>query len=568
MNKIKDSEEQLEIMRHGLAHILAMAVIKLFPDTKLGIGPAIENGFYYEFQNEHVFSPNDLINIENEMHLIIAENLEFKQIFTTREEAIDILHQSGQIFKTELLKQVSDDQISFFKTGNFLDLCRGPHVKSTKKIGVFKLSKVEPTFWLNQEHRPELQKISGIAFQDEESLNSYINTLHELRFKSAKIIGKNLSFLIYNKDFSDRNFIWLPKGHLLKEQVRQFLSAVFKQNNYFFVETPAIAKFVFFNEYFQEEAIKTNYLNPVKVEQEDYLIRTNCTPAHNFIFHSKKYSYRQLPIKLCEFGNCYKNNNNNIQYQTLESHIYCTKEQIVAEIKKSIQLTISIFNKFGFENIIIEAKTPTKDNATNYDIVKDAVNYTQNSLSELKLLAKISQNSYCKVGVELNFSVKDIFNKVHIISTIIIDLKSSIKEKLVYINKQNKPENCILIKYSPINSLDKFVSLLIEKFEGAFPLWLAPAQIIVLPISEKYLKEAKATFNALRKEGFRVEIDNSNTTIQSKIRYFEKEKIPYALIIGGKEIKTNSVSVRGRDGKELGLVRIEEFISKINAEIA
>ena len=251
----------------------------------------------------------------------------------------------------------------------------------------------------------------------------------------------------------------------------------------------------------------------------------------------------------------------------MENNIYCRKDQITNELKEAINLTIKVIKKFGFENISIEAKTPKKESSETYDLVKDTINYTQSALNDLKLLAKISQKSHCREGVEINFSIQDIFDNSHIISVITVDLLTGIKKKLNYINKENKPENIAVIKFVLLQSLDEFISLLIEKTAGFFPLWLAPVQILILPISEKYLEQAHLVFKSLIKEGLRVEMDDSNSTIQSKIRRFETEKIPYSLIIGDKEIKTNSVSVRGRDGKELGLVRIEEFISKIYSEI-
>ena len=329
MNNSKESEEKLEVMRHSLAHILAMAVLRLFPQAKLGIGPAIEKGFYYEFQNDPQFVQKDLEAIDKEMHNIVNENLEFKQILVNREEAMDIIHQAGQIFKTELLKQVPDDQISFFKTGDFLDLCRGPHLKSTREIGAFKLIKIEDSYWLNQEYRPKLQKIIGIAFQTEEELNKYLNEIHQLKFRSSQIIGKNLNFLQYDKHFSDKNNILLEKGVLVKNQVKNFLSTTLINNDYSFVETPTIAKYSFFHEYLKEKETKDTYLNPIKIGQEDYLIRASCTPAHNLIFHNKKYSYKQLPLKLSEFAICFMNNDIHVQRNSLESHKYCSSDQIL-----------------------------------------------------------------------------------------------------------------------------------------------------------------------------------------------------------------------------------------------
>ena len=559
-------EDNLEIQRHSLAHILAMAVLKLYPETKLGIGPAIENGFYYEFLSEHKFSMQDLDNIEKEMHQIINRKLEFKQILVSREEAMDILHQSGQIFKTELLKQVPDDEISFYKTENFLDMCRGPHIKTTGDVGVFKLIRISQTNWLNQEHRPKLQRIVGVSFNDIDSLDNYLEEIKNLKFKNHEILGRNLDLLLFNKDFSEKNCIWLPKGYVLKEQVKRVFQRKFKDNNYQIIETPDIAKFVFYREYFEDEEAKKNYLSPIKIGKEDYLIRANTFAAHNLVFKSKKVSYRQLPIKFGEFSDCYRNNSDQIQFQTLQGHVYINPENIVDELKQMITITLENLTKFGFSNIHLEAITPKNDGSNHYNAIKDAVNHTQTALNELKLLAKISTGSYSKYGVEISFKIKDIFNKFHTISKITVDLFTGVAEKINYINKNNKPQTTAILHHELIYSIEEFVYLLIEKWEGSFPLWMAPIQIKIIPISDKYMDSAQKIFEILKKENFRIELDKTNNTMQAKIRNAESEKIPYFLIIGDKEIKTNSVSIRQRDGKELGLVRIEEFIAKIKAE--
>lgn len=565
MDKEK-SEEKLEIQRHSLAHILAMAVLKLYPDTKLGIGPAINNGFYYEFLTEHKFTMSDLDIIEKEMHEIINRKLEFKQITVSREEAMDILHQSGQIFKTELLKQVPDEQISFFKTENFLDMCRGPHVKTTKDIGVFKLIKTSNTNWLNQEHRPKLQRIIGVSFNDQETLENYLEEIKNLKFKNHEILGRKLDLLLFDKDFSDKNCIWLPNGYVLKEQVKKVFQKEFQDNNYQIIETPDIAKFIFYKEYFEDEEAKKDYLSPLKIGKEDYLIRSNTLAAHNLVFRSKKVSYRQLPVKYGEFSDCYKNNSEQIQFQTLQGHVYTKNESVIDELKSILSLTIANLTKFGFSNIHLEAITPKEDGSNHYNSIKDAVNYAQTALNELKLLAKISTVKHSKYGVEISFKIIDIFNKTHTISRVILDLYTGVREKINYIDSDNKPQTSAILHHEFICSIEEFVYLLIEKWEGSFPLWMAPIQIKIIPISDKYIDSAQKIYEILVKEDFRVELDKSNNTMQAKIRNAETEKIPYFLIIGDKEIKTNSVSIRQRDGKELGLVRIEEFISKIKAE--
>lgn len=566
MNNKDQGDEKLEVQRHSLAHILAMAVLKLYPDVKLGIGPAVENGFYYEFLTEHKFTKHDLELIEKEMRDLISKKFEFKQIFVSREEAIDLLHQSGQIFKTELLKQVPDDQISFFKTGNFIDLCRGPHVKTSKELGAFKLTEVTESYWLNQEHRPKLQRIMGVSTNTQEELDAYLEEIKNLKFKSYTYLGRTQNLLFFNEDFSNKNCIWLPKGHTLKEQVKKIFQKKLEDNGFLMIETPDIAKFVFYNDYFENDEAKKDYLSPTKVGSEDYLFRTNTLSAHNLIYKNKKVSYRHLPIKIAEFSDCYKNNAEQIQFQTLQGHVYTHKQDIVSELKSLINITIDNITRFGFPNIYLEAITPKQDNSNHYEMIKDSVNYAQTALSEMKLLAKVSTSNFSKNGVELFFKVKDIFNKAHTVSTIKLDLYTGIKDKINYINKENHAESAVIIQHELISSIEEFVYLIIEKWEGAFPLWMAPVQVKVIPISDKYLDASVQVYDVLRKQDFRVEIDRSNNTVQAKIRNAENEKTPYFLIIGDKELKTNSVSIRQRDGKELGLVRIEEFISKIQDE--
>ncbi len=563
---------ELEQMRHSLAHILAMALLKIYPNAKLGIGPVIENGFYYEVDANTKIVFKDLLAIEEEMHKIIKEDIPFKQFFIPKEQAFDTLLQSGQIYKSELLQQVPDAQVSFYKTGDFFDLCRGPHLQSTGKVGFFKLTQISTSHWLGQKDRPKLQRIDGVAFETKKELDEYLEVQEELAKRDYHKIGRHLKLISFDDDLGTEFVTWQPKGSLVKEVITDYLFGLLAFHGFDRLETPAISKFTLYRDYFEDEHLKKEYLPVIKAENNQYLLRKNAFYQHCIVYKSLKRSYKNMPVRYCELIDTYFLNPNSnygeiMQQQIMQTHIFLSAEQVVSELQGIFLLLDQIFQNFSLNNINILARIPDqKLTNPNIEQARKAIEYLQEALASQKRIAKIATNEYCNEGSELVFTTKDIHGETIEIASLRLDMVSGQKEKLTYVNNVNRPDTPVIIQCNLVSSLDNLFKLLLESNLGAFPLWLAPSQVVIIAISEKYNTNAQEVYNILIKEGLRVQMNIKDQPMQAKIRSAEQENIPYMLIIGEKELRTNSVSIRQRNGQELGLVRIEEFIDRVKAE--
>lgn len=570
------SQEQIdqETMRHSLAHILAMALLHLYPNAKIGIGPALENGFYYDVDAGVKLVFKDLEKIEKEMQKIISDNIPFKQVSLPKNQAFEMLLQSGQIYKSELLQQIPDQEVSFFKTADFFDLCRGPHISSTGKAGYFKLMKISPVHWLGQNSRPRMQRIEGIAFKDKQQLNEYLNYQKELSQRDYRKLGSKLKLLAFSEDLGNNLMIWLPKGNIVKDELKKHFLALLKNLNFEYITTPSISKFTLFREYFENDQAKKEYLPPIKTDRNEYLFRKDSFYQHGVVYKSLRHSYKHLPIRFCEFLETYyqnpsENYSDLINTQSIQSNIYCPAEQITQELELCLQVIKDLFQFLNIKTFQLIAKVPdSKIEGRTADEARLAIEFMQKALSNQRLVAKIATGQYYNEGAEIGFLMKNIFGNLVNISSIKLDLITPQKEKLNFINKSNHPETPAVIRFNLIESFDDLMKILIENTYGVFPVWMAPVQTIVIPISQKYNEPAKEVYNTLIKAGLRVQINSSDTTMQAKIRAAESENIPYMLILGEKELRTSSVSIRQRNGQELGLIRVEEFIERIQNEIA
>lgn len=575
MEEISKTQNDQELIRHSMAHILAMAIMRLYPNTKIGIGPAIENGFYYEVDTPVKITYKDLPKIEAEMNNIISEELQFKQIIIPKEQAFDTLMQSGQIYKTELLKQIPDESVSFYKTGEFFDLCRGPHIKHTGLASFFKLTKISSSNWLGEKNRPKLQRIEGVAFLNKEDLDAYLASQKEIIQRDYKKIGRKLNLITFDEDIGDNLLIWLPKGNVVKERLKEFVFSKFEEIETIFLSTPNIAKFTLYRDYFETAKSKDTYLPTVKTTNNEYLIRNDCFYHHSRVFRSTKKSYRQLPIRYTEFYNVLgqivntdTTNSDLSFFQRLQTNIFARNDQLQDELEKCFSIILDLFQYLKIDSFQIQAKQPnSKDKNNKNKEAKGVLKLIEKALAKKKLSAKLIQNDFYNDGIELQFLVKDISGNPHIISTIKLDICSAEKEELYYVNKNNLKETPAVVRFNAIESFETLFKIILENNQGVFDVWLSPVQCIVIAISEKYHEKANEILTQLKKEGIRTEKNFEADTMQNKIRRAENENIPYMLIIGEKELNTNSVSLRQRNGQELGLIRIEEFIDRIHREI-
>lgn len=552
-----------------MSHILAMAVLKLYPNTKIGIGPAIENGFYYEIDVPVKLSYKDLPKIEAEMKKIIAQEIPFKQIITPKEQAFDTLMQSGQIYKTELLRQIEDESVSFYKTGDFYDLCRGPHITHTGLAGHFKLTRISSSHWLGEKNRPKLQRIEGVAFLKQKDLDLYLESQKELIQRDYKKIGRKLNLITYDNDIGNNLMVWLPKGNIIRDELKKFLINKLELLGTYILETPSLAKFTLYRDYFESDKGKDSYLPLLRTNRNEYLLKNDCFFHHAGVFRSIKKSYKQLPIRYTEFFEVYRSNMpdapSDIEYtQTLQTNIFCREDQVGDELINTLRIVNELFKFLKIDNFQIQARLSDKKNSKDG---KASLQIIEKALAKEKLAARIISGEYYNDGVELGFFVKDLIGNLHKLVSIKLDLHSASKEELYYINKNNLKEVPTVIRFNLVESFETLLKIMLESNLGVFEVWLAPVQCIVIAISEKYHDAAIKVQAELIKQGLRVNVNLDPDTMQNKIRRAENENIPYMLILGEKEINTNSVSLRQRNGQELGLIRIEEFIERIKNEI-
>ncbi len=573
MDQATKNTSDLEKSRHSLAHILAMAVIRLYPETKIGIGPAIENGFYYEVDTGKKLGFKDLEKIEIEMKKIIAEALPFKQFFSPKDQAFDTLLQSGQIYKSELLQQIPDEQVSFFRTGEFFDLCRGPHVENTSLVDPFKLTKISTTNWLGEKSRPKLQKIEGVSFATENELNEFLALQKELALRDYKKISKAMHLMAFSEEAGTEFITWLPLGTTTKEVLTEYIFDILQLQGYKRIQTPEISKFTLYRDYFEDESLKKTYLPSIKNNDQEFLLRKNAFYHHGLVFKSSKRSYKSLPAKFSELIDSYylqeKHGNFNIEHKEgIQTHCYLNEDQVISEVENSLLLLEKIYGNLNVSGIQIQARIPDpKDDTHTAEQARTAVTFLQKALANMKKIAKVSTENICKEGAELSFIIKDIHGINFEIASLKVDTISGVKDKLIYTNKSNQNRFPVILQLSVISSFENLFKILLEQNLGAFPIWLAPIQVIVIAISEKYNHSAQEVFNLLKKEGIRAEINIKDSPMQAKIRSAEQNAIPYMLIVGEKEIRTNSVSIRQRNGQELGLIRIEEFIDRLDADL-
>lgn len=567
--------QELETMRHSFAHVLAQAVLRIYPDAKLGIGPAVENGFYYEFEINEEKEKIDLKQIEREIRKIIEEELPIVQLMIPREEAFDMLHLQGQIYKTELLQEIPEEEISFYKTGEeFIDLCRGPHVAHTGKLGVFKLTAIEDVHWRDNENRPILYKISGIAFKEQKELEEYLKWEEEKFEKEHKFIGPRRKYFTIREQTGEGLPIWLEEGAKVQNLIMEFIREQRLKRDYIEVSTPNIAKVALFKETGYLEFYQELDIRPFNIDQNLYMLRPMATPSHIEVFRSQRRGYSTMPLKMFEFARVYRNEEKE-QLQGLvrtreftqdTAHIFTTPEQISEEIQKLLNFTIILLKAFGFSEFQLELARRNKDKPEDYlgteEVWEQAESILIKALEKAKLVAREAEGEAEFYGPKIDFLVKDIFGKEWQVSTIQLDLIIPERCQLKYVDKDGDEKIPYLIHHSAIGSLERFFALLIEHYVSALPVWLSPTQAIVLPISQDFNEYGQAVKNQLTELGMRTTIDARSETLQNKIREAQLAQVPYMIIVGKQEETSEVISVRPRSGEDLGVMRISEFQEK------
>ncbi|MGO1371179.1 MAG: threonine--tRNA ligase [Senegalia sp. (in: firmicutes)] len=562
-----------EVFRHTSSHILANAVKRLFPDTKLAIGPAIKDGFYYDFDTEHRFSEDDLEKIEKEMKKIVKEDLSMEKFVLPRDKAIEYLKEQGEDYKVELVEDLpEDEEISFYKQGDFIDLCRGPHLPSTKKVKAFKLLNVAGAYWRGDENRKMLQRIYGTSFEKKKDLDAYIERMEEAKKRDHRKLGKELGLFTILEEGPGFPF-FLPKGTELKNTLLDFWRDLHKKKDYVEIETPLIL-----NRKLWETSGHWNHyrenMYTVKIDEEDYAIKPMNCPGGMLVYKNELHSYRDFPMRVAEIGRVHRHELSGVLHGLMrvraftqdDAHIFMLPEQIKDEIKNVVNKIDEIYTTFDFKyNIELSTRPENSMGAEeDWDMAETAL---REALEELGVDYILNEGDGAFYGPKIDFHLEDAIGRTWQCGTIQLDFQLPQRFDLSYIGDDGDKHKPIVIHTAAFGSIERFIGILIEHYAGKFPTWLAPVQATILPISDKFNDYAREVKKELRKNGIKVELDDRSEKIGYKIREAQLQQIPYMLVVGEKEASEEKVSVRSRKDGDTGAMKVNEFIEKIVKEI-
>ena len=566
------SPEGKEIYYHSTSHILAQAVKELFPQAKLAIGPAIKDGFYYDFDLDRSFTPEDMVVIEKKMEEIIDRNLPLKRIEVSREEANKLFKERKEDYKLELIKDLQDDIVTLYQQGDYIDLCRGPHIASTRKIKVFKLLSIAGAYWRGNEKNKMLQRIYGISFDKKSELDNYLRLIEEAKKRDHRKLGKELELFSMHDEGVGFPFFH-PKGMVLRNILEDYWKEEHCKSGYTEVKTPIILNKSLWMKSGHWDHYKEN-MYFTKIDEEDYAIKPMNCPGGILIYKCTLHSYRDLPLRMGELGLVHRHELSGVLHGLFrvrcftqdDAHIFMTPEQIKDEIKGVIDLTDRIYKTFGF-SYHVELSTKPENAMGSDEIWEMATNSLEEALIDKKINYVVNEGNGAFYGPKIDFHLKDCIGRSWQCGTIQLDFIMPEKFDLFFINKEGDKEKPVMLHRTILGSMERFIGILIENFAGAFPLWLAPVQVKLLPIADRHIKYGKDIIKKLTKYNIRVELDEVNDKIGAKIRKTEVEKIPYMLIFGDKELEEGLVSVRKRGKGDLGRIKIAKFVENVLKEI-
>lgn len=571
----KDSPEGLEILRHSTSHIMAQAVRELFgDDVKIAIGPAIENGFYYDFLRDTPFSPEDFEKIEQKMAEIAAKALPFSHRTISRQEAIEMFRQQGEKYKVELLEEIEDDTVSIYQQGSFVDLCRGPHIPNTSWVKDFKLLRVAGAYWRGDENNDVLQRIYGTAFFDKKALKKHLNDLEEAKKRDHRRLGKDLQLFTINDQIGPGLILWQPKGSQLRRLIEDYWKDEHYRHDYELLYTPHIARQDLWNTSGHLDFYSENMYASMEIDEVKYQLKPMNCPFHIGVYKSNKRSYREFPIRWAELGTVYRYERAGALHGLLrvrgftqdDAHIFCRKDQLEEEIFNILELNLLILKRFGFEDYDVYLSTRPEKSVGSDDIWEKSTEALKQALEKKGLGFEIDPGEGVFYGPKIDIKIKDQLGRSWQCSTIQVDFNLPDRFDMTYTGSDNRDHQPIMIHRALMGSLERFVGVLIEHYAGVFPIWFAPIQARILNITDDQSAYCEKVYSQLRKAGVRIEKDLRNEKLNYKIREAQMAKIPYMLIIGEKEKADGTVTVRMRDGKNLPPMSIDEFAEKIEEE--
>ncbi|RIZ68511.1 MAG: threonine--tRNA ligase [Methylococcales bacterium] len=565
----------VDIIRHSTAHLLAQAVKALFPDAQVTIGPVIENGFFYDFAYKRPFTTDDLSVIEAKMQQLVAEDLAISRSVLTRDDAVTFFRNQGEAYKAEIIESIPADQdLSLYQQGDFTDLCRGPHVPSTGKLNAFKLMKIAGAYWRGNSENEMLQRIYGTAWGDKKELQAYLHRLEEAEKRDHRKLAKTLD-LFHTQEEAPGMVFWHEKGWVIYQQVEQYIREKLRVNGYGEVKTPQLVDRSLWEKSGHWEKFGAMIFT-THSENRDYAIKPMNCPCHVQIYNQGIKSYRDLPIRLAEFGSCHRNEPSGTLHGLMrvrnfvqdDAHIFCTEAQIQSEVSTFIDMLFDVYKDFGFEDVIIKLSTRPENRVGDDSVWDKAENALELALNNKKLKWDLQPGEGAFYGPKIEFSLKDCIGRVWQCGTIQVDFSMPGRLGATFIAEDGSKQAPVMLHRAILGSLERFIGILIEQHAGTFPVWLSPIQVMVLDIADRHAEYASEIFNELEKQGIRVKIDLRNEKIGFKIREHSMQRIPYLVIIGDKELEEKRITVRTQKGDDLGSLSVTEFTERLKQEIA
>ena len=559
------NSEKLEIVRHSAAHVMAEAVQSIFPQAKFGIGPAIKNGFYYDFDLPRSLTPDDLPLIEAKMNEIITSNVPFIRQEVTREEARKLF--AAQPYKLELINEIADENVSLYQQGSFIDLCRGPHVSSAGEIKAFKLVSIAGAYWRGDEYHPMLQRIYGVAFDTKEALVEYLKILEEAAKRDHRKLGRDLDLFSIHEEAGPGLVHWHPKGAVIRCVIEDFWKNEHIKRGYDIVYTPHIAKLDLWKTSGHWEFYRDYLYSPMEVEEQEYIIKPMNCLGHILIYKTRLHSYRELPLRYAELGTVYRYERSGVLHGLSrvrgftqdDAHIFCRLDQLEDEVVGVLDLARFMIDTFGFTNYQVLLSTRPEKYAGTFQVWEEATETLGRALTRIGLDYQIDPGEGVFYGPKIDIKFEDAQGRAWQGPTIQVDFNLPQRFNVTYIGEDNQEHLVVMIHRTVLGSMERFLASLIEHYGGAFPVWLAPLQVKVIPVADRHLDYARKLEAELKGEGMRAEVDTRSETVNLKIRQAQLDKIPYMLVVGDKEVASSTVSVRLRSGEQLASQPCDSF---------
>ncbi|HMA61345.1 MAG TPA: threonine--tRNA ligase [bacterium] len=573
-----DAPEAHDILLHSTSHVMAQAVQDLFPETQVTIGPAIDNKFYYDFDKEPAFTEDDLEKIEERMKEIIDEDLEFHRKEISREEAIQIFKEKNEDYKVEIIEDIDEGQtLSLYQQGDFIDLCRGPHVPSTRKIKAFKLLNTAGAYWRGDSSNKMLSRIYGTAFPSKKGLKKYLNFLEEAKKRDHRKIGKELDLFHIDSEVGPGLILWHPKGARILQKLKEYWLNAHLDEGYELVQSPHVGRANLWKTSGHLDFYREGMFNSMKIEDEEYFVKPMNCPFHIKIYNSDIRSYRDLPIKYAELGTVYRYEKSGVLHGLMrvrgftqdDAHIICMPEQLNNEVKKLLEFTFDFLDAFDFNDIDVFISTRSEDKFVGSEEMWDeATDALKGSLDDLGIDYEIDEGEATFYGPKIDMKIRDSLNRSWQCTTIQFDFNLPERFDMEYVDSSGERKKPYMIHRAILGSLERFLGVLIEHTKGNFPTWLAPIQVAVLPISDDQIDAASKVNKELQNQGIRSELNTDSEPVSAKIRKAEMSKIPYMFIIGDREIENDTVSVRKHGDGDIGTFQRSKIIDEISKEIA